>query len=280
MSSLIKAADLAAALESSSPPLVLDVTWQLGGPPGIDSYRIAHVPGARFVDLATELSGPHTPTGAGGRHPMPEPAAFGTAMRRLGVSPETDVVVYDAGQSVAAARAWWLLRYFGHDRVRVLDGGFGAWTAANLPVTDVVPGPAEPGTFVPRPGGMSRLDADETAALVAAGGVLLDARAGERFRGETEPIDAKAGHIPGAISAPATEYTHADGRFREPAELKEYFAARGAVHGARVAAYCGSGATAAHEVLALSLAGVPAALYAGSWSDWITDPDRPVATGE
>ncbi|MFE3197114.1 sulfurtransferase [Embleya sp. NPDC059237] len=280
MSSLISAADLAAALDGSSPPIVLDVSWQLGGPPGIDAYRVAHVPGAHFVDLAKELSGPHTPTGAGGRHPVPEPAAFGAAMRRYGIGPETDVVVYDAGQSVAAARAWWLLRHFGHDRVRVLDGGLGAWTAANLPVTDVVPAPAEPGTFVPRPGGTTRLDADQTAAFVAGGGVLLDARAGERFRGETEPIDAKAGHIPGAVSAPATDYTHADGRFREPAELAEYFASKGVVPGARVAAYCGSGATAAHEVLALHLIGVPAALYAGSWSDWISDPERPVATGE
>ncbi|MGC0420322.1 sulfurtransferase [Embleya sp. AB8] len=280
MSSLISAADLAAALDGFGPPLVLDATWQLGGPPGIDAYRVAHVPGAHFVDLSTELSGPHTPTGAGGRHPLPEPAAFGATMRRFGVGPETDVVVYDGGQSVAAARAWWLLRYFGHDRVRVLDGGLAAWTREGRPVTDVVPEPAEPGTFVPRPGTLRRLDAEETAALVAAGGVLLDARAGERFRGETEPIDAKAGHIPGAVSTPATEYTHPDGRFREPAELAEYFAAKGAVPGARVAAYCGSGATAAHEVLALSLAGIPAALYAGSWSDWITDPRRPVATGE
>jgi thiosulfate/3-mercaptopyruvate sulfurtransferase len=281
MSSLITAADLALALERSSPPLVLDVTWSLTGPPGIERYRVAHIPGAHFVDLPTELSGPHTPTGAGGRHPLPEPAAFGAAMRRVGIDQDTDVVVYDARDSVPAARAWWLLRHHGHDRVRLLDGGLAAWTAAGLPVTDVVPAKAHPGSFVPRPGSMAVLDAQAAAALAASDdGVLLDARAGERYRGESEPIDAKAGHIPGAVSAPVVDYVHADGTFRDPAELKAYFAGLGATHGVRVGAYCGSGATAAHEVLALSLAGVSAALYAGSWSDWICDPDRPVATGE
>ncbi|WP_406281460.1 sulfurtransferase [Embleya sp. NBC_00896] len=279
MSSLISAADLAAALDRSSPPLLLDVSWLLGGPPGIETYRAGHIPGARFVDLAKDLAGPRTPSGAEGRHPLPEPAAFGAAMRRLGVGPGTEVVVYDSRNSIAAARAWWLLRHHGHDRVRVLDGGLAAWAAAGLPVTDVEPPPAEPGTFMPCPGMLPKLDADEAVALVESGGVLLDARAAERFRGETEPIDAKAGHIPGAVSAPATDYLRADGRFREPAELKEHFAALGAVHGVRVGAYCGSGTTAAHEVLALSVAGVPAALYAGSWSDWISDPTRPVAIG-
>jgi len=280
MSCLISADDLAAALDRPTPPLVLDATWSLTGPPGIDAYRAGHIPGARHIDLDTELSGPHTPTGAGGRHPLPEPAAFGATMRGFGVDPDTDVVVYDARDAIAASRAWWLLHHHGHERVHVLDGGLAAWSAAGLPMTDVVPGPARAGTFVSRPGAMATLDADGAADLAAGPGVLLDARAAARFRGEVEPIDARAGHIPGAVSAPAGDYLLPDGRFRGRAELAEYFAQRGARHGVRVGSYCGSGVTAAHEVLALRLAGVHAALYAGSWSDWIHDPNRPVATGD
>lgn len=280
MSCLISAADLAAALERSTPPLVLDATWSLTGPPGIDTYRVAHIPDARHIDLDTELSGARTPTGAGGRHPLPEPAAFGAAMRRFGVDRNTDVVVYDARDAIAAARAWWLLRHHGHERVRVLDGGLAAWTAAGLPVTDVEPGPARPGSFVSRPGAMVTLDADGAADLAAGPGVLLDARAAARFRGEVEPVDAKAGHIPGAVSAPAGDYLQPDGRFLERAALARHFAELGVRHGVPVGSYCGSGVTAAHEVLALQLAGVHAALYPGSWSDWIHEPNRPVATGD
>ena len=202
------------------------------------------------------------------------------------------MVAYDDGDSIAAARAWWTLRYFGHDQVRVLDGGFSAWVAAGLPVTAGGPataggpvtadGPARPapagGDFTAVPGGMPVLDADGAAEL-ARSGVLLDVRAAERYRGETEPIDPVAGHIPGALSAPVTGSMTADGRFRSPAELADRFAALGAIAGRPAGAYCGSGVTAAHEVLALALAGVPAALYVGSWSGWLADPGRPVATG-
>jgi thiosulfate/3-mercaptopyruvate sulfurtransferase len=253
---------------------VLDVRWRLAGPPGIDSYREGHLPGAVFCDLDHDLA---AHPGAGGRHPLPEPGAFQEAMRRLGVSGSRPVVVYDDADSTAASRAWWTLRYFGHPDVRVLDGGYQAWLDEGLPVTKGVPDPPA-GDFTPRPGGMPVLDAAEAAAL-AEEGILLDARAAERYRGEVEPVDAVAGHIPGAISAPTSENVGPGGRFHPPGFLRERFNTLGAVPGIPIGAYCGSGVTAAHEVLALSIAGLPAALYPGSWSHWITNPDRPVATG-
>jgi thiosulfate/3-mercaptopyruvate sulfurtransferase len=216
---------------------------------------------------------------------MPATADFQAAMRRAGVSGDRLVVVYDDADSTAAARAWWLLRYFGHRPVRVLDGGYLAWTAAGYPVeTGQPPSSPEPGDFTASPGHLELLDAAGAAAL-ARGGLLLDARAGERYRGEKEPVDPVAGHIPGAVSAPTAANVNPDGTFLPPAELARRFAALGADGetaggDATVGAYCGSGVTAAHEVLALSLAGLPAALYAGSWSEWITDPARPVATGQ
>jgi thiosulfate/3-mercaptopyruvate sulfurtransferase len=286
---LADVAELAAALGTAAPPVVLDVRWRLGGPPGAESYRAGHVPGAVFADLDRDLAGP--PGGAHGRHPLPAAADFQAAMRRAGVSPGRPVVVYDDADATAAARAWWALRYFGHRDVRVLDGGYRAWTAAGQPVDAAVPEPAA-GTFTAVPGGMPLLDA-AAAARLARSGVLLDARAGERYRGEQEPADPVAGHIPGAVSAPTAANVGPDGRFRPPAELRARFADLG-VPGAAVpagepggaagaagavGAYCGSGVTAAHEVLALTLAGIPARLYADSWSGWITDPARPVATG-
>ncbi len=278
---LIDVGSLADGLAGGEPPVLLDARWRLGGPPGIDSYRAGHLPGAVFVDLDTDLAGP---PGAGGRHPLPAAADFEAAMRRAGVRAGRPVVAYDDGDSVAAARAWWTLRYFGHFRVHVLDGGFRAWTAAGQAVTTEEPRVA-PGDFTAVPGHLAVLDAAGAAAM-ARSGVLLDARAGERYRGETEPIDPVAGHIPGALSAPAAANIAEDGRFLPPAELRRRFAALGVAIGPEPAAaspaagaYCGSGVTAAHEVLALELAGVPAALYVGSWSGWIADPARPVATG-
>ena len=267
-------AALAGELAGAAPPLVIDSRWRLGGPPGADSYRAGHLPGAVFADLDGDLCGPPR---AGGRHPLPAATAFQAAMRRAGLSAGRLVVVYDDGDSVAAARAWWTLRYFGHHQVRVLDGGFSAWTAAGLPVSQGVPVPAA-GDFTAVPGGMPVLDADGAAAL-ARSGVLLDVRAAERYRGEREPVDPVAGHIPGALSAPVDGSIAADGRFRPAAELAERFAALGVTADRPAGAYCGSGVTAAHEVLALGLAGWPAALYVGSWSGWIADPGRPVATG-
>jgi thiosulfate/3-mercaptopyruvate sulfurtransferase len=269
---LISAGELAAAAQ---PPVLLDVRWRLGGPPGSELYEAGHIPGAVFADLDRDLA---APPGAGGRHPLPAAADFQAAMRRLGVSDGRAVVVYDDADSTSAARAWWLLRYYGHPSVRVLDGGLNAWAATGRPVEK---GPApggRPGGFTADPGHLPLLDARSAAAL-ARDGVLLDARAQARYRGESEPVDPVAGHIPGAVSAPTAGNVRPDGTFRPAAELAARFAALGVAGGGGVGAYCGSGVTAAHEVLALALAGIPAALYPGSWSEWITDPSRPVATG-
>ena len=274
MNQLVSVADLARELAVPRPPVLLDVRWRLGGPPGIDSYRAGHLPSAVFADLDRDLSGP---PGPGGRHPLPSAADFQAVMRRAGVSDGRPVVAYDDADAAATARAWWLLRYFGHRSVRVLDGGFRAWQAAGQPLTTAGPA-AEPGDFTARPGHMPLLDA-AGASATARSGVLLDARAAERYRGETEPVDPVAGHIPGAVSAPAAGNVSGDGSFLAPAELRQRFAALGAAAGVPVAAYCGSGVAAAAEVLALEIAGIPAALYAGSWSSWVADPARPVATG-
>jgi thiosulfate/3-mercaptopyruvate sulfurtransferase len=272
---LVSVEALAANLASGPGPVVLDVRWQLGGPPGLDSYRRGHVPTAVFTDLDRDLAGP---PGPGGRHPLPEPAAFQAAMRAAGVGQDRAVVVYDDGDATIAARGWWTLRYYGHENVRVLDGGYRAWVGAGHAVTQDDPDPA-PGDFTARPGHMPVLDA-AGAQATARTGRLLDARSAERYRGETEPVDPVAGHIPGAVSAPTTGNVNADGTFAGAAELAARFAALGVTgDGTAVGAYCGSGVTAAHEVLALALAGVPAALYVGSWSNWVADPGRPVATG-
>jgi thiosulfate/3-mercaptopyruvate sulfurtransferase len=274
---------LARALATGPAPALLDVRWRLGGPPGIERYREGHLPDAQFVDLDRDLAGP---PGAGGRHPLPDMAAFEAAMRRAGVSDDRPVVVYDENDSTAAARAWWLLRYFGHPQVRVLDGGYQTWLAADQPIeTGPAPAPAA-GTFTARPGHLPLLDADG-AARMARDGVLLDARAAERYRGEVEPADPVAGHIPAAVSAPTTGNVGREGRFLDPEALRDRFTRLGAGAGepgspdgaVTTGVYCGSGVTAAHEVLALTIAGIPAALYLGSWSDWITDPGRPIATG-
>ena len=279
---LVSVGALAAELARSPAPVLLDVRWRLGGPPGIDSYRRGHLPGAVFADLDRDLAGPPGPAG---RHPLPDPAAFQAAMRAAGVSQDRPVVVYDDGDATVAARGWWTLRYFGHQDVRVLDGGYRAWAALPQELRGhhgrARAGPRRLHRGARSPAGARR----GGRAGAARTGLLLDARAGERYRGETEPVDPVAGHIPGAVSAPTAGNVNPDGTFRDAAELAARFAALGAVPGvgtpggAPVGAYCGSGVTAAHEVLALTLAGIPAALYVGSWSNWIADPARPVATG-
>ncbi|MGK5501351.1 sulfurtransferase [Streptomyces sp. URMC 125] len=259
--------------ESPAPPTLLDVRWQQGGPSGRSVYEAGHLPGAVYVDLDTELAGPVRE--GTGRHPLPDPGEFGAAMRRAGVRDGHPVVVYDGGQGWGAARAWWLLRWAGHGDVRVLDGGLAAWDG---PLSREASEPTE-GDFTPRPGGLPVLDADGAAAL-ARTGVLLDARAAERYRGEVEPIDKVAGHIPGALSAPTTQNVR-EGRtsLRPAAELAARFAGLGIDADTEVGVYCGSGVSGAHEVLALAVAGIDAALYVGSWSQWSADPSRPVATG-
>lgn len=271
---ILGAAELMSELAGSRPPVLLDIRWQLGGPDQRPAYEAGHLPGAVYVDLDRELAGP---AGSGGRHPLPDPEAFGAVMRRSGVSADVPVVVYDGGQGWAAARAWWLLRWTGHEDVRVLDGGLAAWTSAGGDVSADRVTPTE-GDFKPTPGAVGLLDADGAAAR-ARTGVLLDARAGERYRGEVEPIDPVGGHIPGALSAPTTENVGPDGRFLPADALRARFAGLGASGAAPVGVYCGSGVSGAHEVLALEVAGIASDLYAGSWSEWSADPARPVATG-
>jgi thiosulfate/3-mercaptopyruvate sulfurtransferase len=226
-----------------------------------------------YVDLDTELAGHGQPTD--GRHPLPLVSDLQDAIRRWGIDEHDAVVVYDGEGNLAAARAWWLLRWAGLGDVRLLDGALPAWVAAGGPLdTDyVVP---EPGTFQVRPGSLPTLTAAQAGEWPDTG-VLLDARAAERFKGETEPIDPKAGHIPGAVNAPTGGNLAPDGTFLPPDQLAARFAALGVEGTAPVAAYCGSGVTAAHELAALALAGIDAVLYPGSWSQW-SNLDRPVET--
>lgn len=274
MNPITSPAALARELDGPRPPVLLDVRWHLGGPHGRQEYERGHLPGAVFVDLDDQLAGP---AGESGRHPLPDLAVFTEAMRAAGVSADRRVVAYDGGQGWAAARAWWLLRWAGHPDAAVLDGGLAAWDG---PLSTETPRP-ERGDFRPAPGSAgsaAALDADGAAEL-ARRGVLLDARAAERYRGDAEPIDRVGGHVPGAVSAPTTGNVTESGALRAPEELRERFGGLGAVPGTEVGVYCGSGVSAAHEVLALARAGIDAALYVGSWSEWSADPDRPVATG-
>lgn len=260
-----------AALEE--PVVLLDVRWQLGGPPGRDEFLRGHIPGASYVDLETDLA---DPAGPRGRHPLPDPARFEAAMRRCGVRTDTLVVVYDATAGTSAARCWWLLRYHGHRPVMVLDGGWQAWLE-DVGTVEEGPTTVEPGDFVARPGAMPVLDADQ-AARVAREGTLVDARAPERFRGEVEPVDPVAGHIPGAVNVPTASNLR-DGRFKDAAALTAAYERAGVRPGRELGVYCGSGVTAAHDVLALAAVGLDAALYPGSWSEWVHSGERPVAVG-
>jgi thiosulfate/3-mercaptopyruvate sulfurtransferase len=256
---------------------VLDVRWRLAGPPGRDDFTAGHVPGAVFVDLDTELAAPVRPDRVGGRHPLPTAEVFQAAMRGAGVRIGETVVTVDDGDGSAAARAWWCLRYFGHGEVRILAGGWRAWVAAGGAVTDATP-QAEPGDFVARAGGLPVVDAAGAEAVARGAGVLVDVRTAVRFRGEQEPVDPVAGHIPGAVNLPAGQVVTEDGWVAQGV-LRAQLESVGAGDGAVVAS-CGSGVTAAVLVAALARDGVEAALYAGSWSDWISDPSRPVARGE
>jgi thiosulfate/3-mercaptopyruvate sulfurtransferase len=279
---LVASSSLQAALTGPDRPVVLDVRYRLGGPPGRPDHDAGHISGAVFVDLDTELA---SAPGAAGRHPLPEPARLQEVLRRAGVREDSVVVAHDDGNGSIAARAWWLLRWAGlpADRVAVLDGGWAGWLAAGLPTT-AEPSLPVPGDVTVRPGGMPVIDADEAAAL-ARSGVLLDARAGARYRGELEPVDPRAGHVPGARNVPTADLVGPGGFWLAPDTLAARFAAAGAGPAdAEVAAYCGSGVTAAALVLGAERAGLrpssrPIALYVGSWSNWSADPSRPVATG-
>jgi len=269
-SPLISAAELRDHLGEVT---VLDVRYRMGGPAGRPEYDRGHIPGAAYVDLDAELA---APPGPGGRHPLPDPELFGVAMRRAGVSGGRPVVAYDDWGGHAAGRAWWLLRHHGHQDVRVLDGGWSAWRELGGAVQASTPQVVE-GDFEPGPGVLPVVEADSVLDVP----VLVDARAPERYRGEVEPVDPVAGRIPGAVNVPTITNLAADGRFRSPEQLRALYEAAGVpTDGSQqVAVYCGSGVTAVHDLIALELLGVRAALYPGSWSGWITDPGRPVETG-
>ena len=274
--SLIGSRDLMQTLDRVT---LLDVRWKLGGPPGHEEFRRGHVPGASYVDLETDLA---DPPGKRGRHPLPDAGRFEAAMRRCGVRSGRSVVVYDDAFGTSAARCWWLLRYFGHTDVRVLDGGYACWVKDGGSVEEGDPKGSE-GDFAAEPGHMPTLDADG-AARVARDGVLVDARAPERFRGEVEPVDPVAGHIPGAVNVPTSRNLIAadlgrGGEFRMVDDLEACYVHAGVRNETEVGVYCGSGVTAAHDILALEILGKTAALYPGSWSEWVTEPERPVATG-
>ncbi len=252
---------------------VLDVRYRTGGPTGRDEFAAGHIPGASYVDLDADLAaGP----GPGGRHPLPDPVAFEAAMQRAGVWNDRPVVVYDDWASRAAARCWWLLRWAGHPDVRVLDGGWSAWQAAGFPTQPGDEAP-EPGDFSVVPGHAAVLEVNDVLGAARAG-VLVDARAPERYRGDVEPLDLVAGHIPGAVNVP-TDANLSDGRFRPPEELRAAYSAVGVERDTDVTVYCGSGVTACHDILALQVIGIPARLYPGSWSGWVSDPSRPVERG-
>jgi thiosulfate/3-mercaptopyruvate sulfurtransferase len=247
---------------------VVDFRWYLDGRKGRDAYERGHIPGAVFVEL-DDVTG----SDDGGRHPLPTRAQLESVMRAAGVGDSTRVVAYDDTGGSIAARLWFLLDLFGHRAQAVLDGGFQSW-GEPLETTTVAP---VPGDFHAGEPDRSRI-LDFAAVRDLGGAPLLDARAGERYRGEEEPIDPKAGHIPGALSAPFSENLGPDGRFKSPDELRARFVELGAQHGAVV--YCGSGVNATHDLLAMELAGLPnGRLYAGSWSDW-SHRDAPVATGK
>ena len=271
---LVSATDLAEELVGDRPPVVLDVRWSLGGS-DLNSYRAGHIPGALFVDLDRELAAP-VGDGSLGRHPLPAPADLQATWRRVGIRKGDSVVVYDDRDSSAAARAWWLLRWSGLRDVRVLDGGIAAWDAAGLRIKAGDGTPLVPGDVKVKPGSMPTVDADAAGSLAAAG-ALVDARAAARYRGETEPIDPVAGHIPGSVNVPFSTLVDADGRFKPVADLQSAFAAAGVRPGMTAAASCGSGVTACHLILAGAAAGIDLALYPGSWSQWCA-LGRPVET--
>ena len=245
MKVLFDAQELQSLRGSTAALRLLDVRWRLGDPTGNERFLAGHIPGASYVDLDRELA--TVPSPKAGRHPLPAIEELQAAARGWGLREGETVVVYDDNGSMSAARAWWLLRWGGVETVYLLDGGLDAWLAAG---GELAAGPEEP-----------------------------DPRAAERFRGDSEPIDPKAGHIPGAISAPTTENLTADRHFRPAPELEERFRGLGADEGTPITVYCGSGVTAAHEIAALAMAGIQAALYPGSWSQWSNREDLPVDTG-
>jgi len=295
-SPLIGVQDLLARLAGAHPPRLLDVRWKLGGPPGPEAFAAGRLPGAVYVDLDTELAGPADP--AAGRHPLPAPEEFERAARSWGLNDGDPVVLYDDAGLLSAARLWWLLRWAGFDgEVRLLDGGLSAWRAAGQELvtnsgqptagSGSAPGSASGSAPVPGrvrlgSGRMPTLTPDELPGFVAAGGLLLDARPAGRYTGQEASIDPRPGHIPGALSAPATGNLDDRGHFDDPRALSRRYTELGVEPGRQIGIYCGSGVTATHDLLALAVAGIDPGnmrLYPGSYSQWAADPSRPVVTG-
>lgn len=279
LTTLISASVLAERLnDNDAQTVVLDCRSYLLDPgQGLRSYREGHIPKAVFIDMETDLSAPITPTS--GRHPLPDFTQLSTTLAESGISAATQVVVYDDCSGAMAVRAWWLLRMLGHTAVAVLDGGYSAWLAADYPITDKV-AQVIPGNFSGEPDLSMILPLQQVAEFTTTG-LLIDARSAERYRGEQEPIDPVAGHIPGAFNRPLQQNLTADGLFKPVAVLQqEWLRFMADYEPQQVAHYCGSGVTACHNLLAMEYAGLHGSkLYPGSWSEWIRDPQRPVATG-
>ncbi len=278
---LISAADLAQHIEDPN-WVVLDCRHDLVNlDAGRAGYTIGHLPHAQFADLEAELSGAKRGEDGAfrGRHPLPDRAAFLSALRRWGVNPDSQVVAYDAHGGMFAARLWWMLRWVGHPAVAVLDGGMAAWQAAGLPMSTSAPTRA-PGSITDKLQLVPTVSAGDVLASIGGGArTVIDARAPDRFRGENETMDPVGGHIPGAKNRFFKDNLDPDGRFKDPLELRAAFAPL-AADPSEVIMQCGSGVTACHNLLAMEVAGLPgAALYPGSWSEWCADPARPVATG-
>ncbi len=275
---LIDAATLNAHLDDPR-WIVVDCRFNLADTEaGRQAYQHRHIPGARYAHLDEDLSSPITP--ATGRHPLPDPARLAHKLGEWGIDQNTQIVAYDdMGGMLAAARLWWLLRWMGHGACAVLDGGFAAWQRAGFPVTAEWP-TVQTATFNAQPDDRLWLTAEQVQALTPEQ-VVLDARGAARFRGEQEPIDPVAGHIPGAINLPTESHLTADGHFLPPVELRARFDAVLAGRSpTQVIHSCGSGVTACHNLLAMESAGLPGSrLYPGSWSEWIRDPERPIAKG-
>ena len=268
---------------------LFDCRFSLADPAkGRDDYAAGHIAGARYAHLDEDLAGP---AGAGGRHPLPEAATFMRTLGRFGVTADSEVVVYDDAGGAFALRMWWMMRWVGHDAAALLDGGIGAWLAAGYALDDAPPAKSAAVAAPPYPGMVRdtmRVSTAEIVAMTAGAGdgggteVLLDARAAARFRGEVEPVDAVAGHIPGALNLPFEDNLDEDGRFLPPAQLRRRFLQTpgAAQTPAAVVHTCGSGVSACHNLFAMELAGLPGSrLYPGSWSAWISDPARAVACG-
>ena len=280
MKTLISATDLMQALKGPHAPVLLDCAFELSDPgAGRRAWGQGHLPGAHYLNLEEDLSGPkHDAAGQfRGRHPLPERAALAACLGALGIGPATPLVAYDAQGGPYAARCWWLLRWLGHDNVAVLDGGIAAWRAAGGALTDA-PSPATPGEPYPlHAPALPTLDAEAVRAGLGRMR-LVDARAGERFRGEVEPLDAAAGHIPGARNRCFKDNLAADGRFKSAAQLRAEWTPLAS--GDALVHYCGSGVTACHNLLAAAHAGLgEGTLYPGSWSEWSSNPARPQAVG-